>query len=144
MDHQQLGKRMTHRIKTTLGSHMAAKGNVSEFHYGLAHHPTQRRRSLAERHSFREHAGRSRPGCWIFVGPDSEKTWKFDTRENPDTAEETWDREALQIMKTLHRDWPPSHSSKERRSSSCVFFVRNAGKDNLFVNASDQSIGMIC
>ena len=44
-----------------------------------------------------DHAARFRPGYWMFVGPGSGKTWKYDKweAEKPDGI---WDRKALKMV----------------------------------------------
>ena len=53
-----------------------------------------------------DNAARFRPSCWIFVGPGSESTWKYD-RMQTNRPNGRWDQKTLQILHTNQESGHP-------------------------------------
>ena len=56
----------------------------------------------------RGYAARFPPGCWNFVGPGNEKTWKYDKWVGDPNG--NWDRKASHSSNNTQRTWTPSPS----------------------------------
>ena len=60
------------------------------------------------------HAGRFRPGSWIFVRPGSEKTWQFDKWTNRAIQEETGFARLVRLWKLTPNATQPSRNDDLR------------------------------
>ena len=88
-----------------------------------------------------DHAARFRRGYWIFIGPGTESTWKYDKRQT-DTSNGNGDRKAAQILHTHEESGHPvvhgthrlrvGHPQSKRENRQHPFY------------SSAEAVSMIC